>query len=54
MEWLNGAVVRYGQRAGVKTPVNKVLTDILLALTRGNPSVDSYSHQPEKLLSQIN
>ena len=54
VEWLNGAVVRYGQRAGVKTPVNKVLTDILLALTRGNPSVDSYSHQPEKLLSQIN
>jgi 2-dehydropantoate 2-reductase len=53
VEWLNGAVVRYGQRAGVKTPVNQVLTDILLALTRGNLSVDSYSHHPEKLLSQI-
>lgn len=53
VEWLNGAVVRYGQKAGVKTPVNKVLTDILLALTQGYLSLDSYAHQPEKLLSQI-
>ena len=53
VEWLNGAVVRYGQKAGVKTPVNKVLTDILLALTHGDLSLDTYARQPEKLLSQI-
>jgi len=53
VEWLNGAVVRYGQKTGVKTPVNKVLTDILLALTHGGMSLDAYAHQPDKLLSQI-
>ena len=53
VEWLNGTVVRYGQKAGVKTPVNKVLTGILLALIQGNLSLDTYARQPEMLLSQI-
>jgi len=53
VEWLNGAVVRYGQKAGVKTPVNRVLTAILVALTQGDLPLASYARQPEKLLSQI-
>ena len=52
VEWLNGAVVRYGQKAGVKTPVNQNLTDTLLALTFGEVPLDMYTRQPMKLLSQ--
>jgi 2-dehydropantoate 2-reductase len=53
VEWLNGAVVRYGQKAGVKTPVNKVLTDTLLSLTRGEISLETYAGKPEELLFRI-
>lgn len=53
VEWLNGAVVRYGQRASVPTPVNRWLTDTLLALTRGDLPLETYRHQPQKLLAAI-
>lgn len=51
VDYLNGAVVRYGQRTGVATPVNRFLNDTLLALTRGELPLDSFAHRPEKLLS---
>jgi 2-dehydropantoate 2-reductase len=35
--WLNGAVVRKGQEVGVKTPVNRALTEVLSALV-ANPA----------------
>lgn len=53
VDWLNGAVVRFGEKAGVPTPVNKLLTETLLALTRGDIPLTRYSRQPEKLLSLI-
>jgi 2-dehydropantoate 2-reductase len=53
VEWLNGAVVRYGEKAGVPTPVNKLLTETLLALTHGKIPLTEFKHQPEKLLSLI-
>ncbi len=53
VDWLNGAVVRYGEKAGVPAPVNKLLTETLLALTKGDLPLESYSRQPEKLLSRI-
>lgn len=53
VDWLNGAVVRYGERAGVPVPVNKLLTETLLALTKVDLPLDSYSRQPEKLLAHI-
>ena len=46
VSWLNGAVVRKGNQVGVRTPVNRMLTDVLLSLVetpterelwRGNP-----------------
>jgi 2-dehydropantoate 2-reductase len=49
--YLNGAVVRHGERAGVPTPVNRLLTDTLLALTRGDVPLETYALQPEKLLA---
>ena len=53
VEWLNGAVVRYGEKYGVPTPVNRVLTETLLALTRSEIPLTEFSGQPEKLLSLV-
>ncbi len=53
VEWLNGAVARYGEKVGVNTPVNRFLTDILLALTRGELPRHTYARQPEKLLAHL-
>jgi 2-dehydropantoate 2-reductase len=53
VEWLNGAVVRYGQKFGIATPVNQLLTEILSALTRGEIPLNEFSGQPEKLLDQV-
>jgi 2-dehydropantoate 2-reductase len=51
--WLNGAVVRYGEVFGVPTPVNKQLTEILLALTHAEISLTEFSGQPDKLLQNV-
>ncbi len=51
VDWLNGAVVRYGEKFGIPTPVNKLLNSTLLALTRGEISLAEFSRQPEKLLA---
>jgi 2-dehydropantoate 2-reductase len=53
VEWLNGAVVRYGAKAGVPTPVNRLLTEILLALTHGEIPLSEFSRKPEKLLEKV-
>jgi len=49
--YLNGAVVRAGERYGVPTPVNAALTDTLLKLTSGEIPLDAFARQPEKLLA---
>ena len=53
VEYLHGAVVRAGVKFGVPTPVNKMLTETLLALTRGEIPLEEYAHQPEKLLARL-
>jgi len=53
VDWLNGAVVRYGEKSGIPTPVNKVLNSTLLALTRGEIPLTEFSRQPEKLLKRV-
>jgi 2-dehydropantoate 2-reductase len=50
---LNGAVVRYGERLGVTTPVNKLLNHTLQALASGERATDTYAHNPEKLLREL-
>jgi 2-dehydropantoate 2-reductase len=50
--YLNGAVARYGEQTGVPTPVNRLLTETLLALTRGEIPLETYALQPEKLLAR--
>ena len=49
---LNGAVVRYGERLGVPTPVNRVLTETLQALTRGEMPLKAFRHKPQALLAR--
>jgi 2-dehydropantoate 2-reductase len=53
VEYLNGAVVRGGENFGVHTPANRLLTDTLLGLTRGDIPVDRFRRQPEKLLTLL-
>jgi len=53
VEYLHGAVVRAGEKRNVPTPVNKVLTETLMALTRKEIPLDEFSDKPEKLLSKV-
>jgi 2-dehydropantoate 2-reductase len=53
VEWLNGAVARYGEKCGVPTPVNTALNRILSALTIGTLPLSEFSGQPGKLLDKI-
>ncbi|MDP3183958.1 MAG: 2-dehydropantoate 2-reductase N-terminal domain-containing protein [Anaerolineales bacterium] len=53
VDWLNGAVARYGEKCGLPTPVNKVVNKTLLALTRGEIPLAEFSRQPEKLLALV-
>ncbi|HXF86181.1 MAG TPA: 2-dehydropantoate 2-reductase [Anaerolineales bacterium] len=50
VEYLHGAVVRAGERLGVPTPINKTLTETLMALTRKEIPLDEFARKPEKLL----
>ena len=51
--YLHGAVVRTGEKLGLPTPVNKLLTETLQALTDGEMALETYAHQPEKFLAQL-
>ena len=53
VEYLHGAVVRAGEKFKVPTPVNKVLTETLLALTNKEIPLEEFAHKPERLLSKV-
>jgi 2-dehydropantoate 2-reductase len=53
VEFLHGAVVREGKARGISTPVNKVLTETLLALTNKEIPLEEFAGKPEKLLAKI-
>ncbi len=48
VDYLNGAVVRFGKYANIPVPVNEKLTEILTQLTIGNISQMEFDLQPEK------
>ena len=54
VDYLNGAVVRFGDRLGISTPVNQMLTETLLSLTRGEMPRNTFSKQPDKLIDLLN
>jgi 2-dehydropantoate 2-reductase len=53
VEYLHGEVVRAGARCNLPTPVNKTLTEILMALTNGQIPLEEFAGKPEKLLAKI-
>jgi 2-dehydropantoate 2-reductase len=53
VDYLNGAVVRFGERLGTPTPVNKLLCETLLGLTEGEITIETYRHRPERLLEEL-
>ncbi|HLA99509.1 MAG TPA: 2-dehydropantoate 2-reductase [Anaerolineales bacterium] len=53
VDYLNGAVVRYGEQAGVPTPVNRLLNETLLGLTEGTMPLEAFSRQPGKLIERL-
>lgn len=53
VEYLHGAVVRAGEKCNLPTPVNKTLTETLVALTKGKIPLEEFAGKPEKLLSKI-
>ncbi len=53
VEYLHGAVVRAGEKFNVPTPVNKVLTETLVALTNKEIPLEEFAHKPVKLLSKV-
>jgi 2-dehydropantoate 2-reductase len=53
VEYLHGAVVSAGEKCNVPTPVNKVLTQTLLALTNKEIPLEEFAHKPERLLSKV-
>ncbi|NOX62708.1 MAG: ketopantoate reductase family protein [Chloroflexi bacterium] len=50
--WLNGAVADAGARLGVATPVNRVLTTVLLDLVEGRDDPAAWRHRPERLFER--
>ncbi len=50
----NGAVAAAGKDAGVPTPVNHVLNDVLLQLTNGELDRQQYDGNPGRLVSEVN
>jgi 2-dehydropantoate 2-reductase len=53
VEYLHGAIVRAGEKAGVPTPVNKALTETLVGLTNKEIPLDEYAGKPERLLARV-
>ena len=53
VEYLNGAVVDWGERKGIATPVNRALTQTLLGLTDGSLDWATFRRQPAALLRRV-
>ena len=54
VEFLNGAVVRYGDSLGIPTPVNHAYYEILTDLAAGKLPLESYEKNPKKLREELN
>ena len=48
VQYLHGEVVRAGEKCNVPTPVNRVLTETLMALTNKEIVLEEFAHKPEK------
>lgn len=53
VDYLHGEVARAGQKFNVPTPVNRMLTETLMALVRKEILLDEFAKQPEKIWSKV-
>jgi 2-dehydropantoate 2-reductase len=53
VDYLNGAVVRFGEKAGVPTPVNQMLNETLQAMCAGRLDPKLFTRNPQMLLERI-
>jgi len=53
VEYLHGDVVKAGMKHNVPTPVNKVLTETLMALTNKEIPLEEFAKKPEKLVEKL-
>jgi 2-dehydropantoate 2-reductase len=53
VDWLNGAVARYGAQLGVATPVNEALTRTMKALVDDASLHSAFLGKPEALLARV-
>lgn len=49
VDWLNGAVVKYGRQLGIPTPANQRLTDVLTRIIRGEEDAITWQGQIARL-----
>ncbi|NPV76978.1 MAG: 2-dehydropantoate 2-reductase [Anaerolineae bacterium] len=49
VDYLNGAVVRFGQRLGIRTPANSLLNAVLMGMAEGMIEFSQFSRNPQKL-----
>ncbi len=53
VDYLDGAVVRFGRQFGIPTPVNQFLNQTLLGLTDKTIDMAEFARQPEKLIARL-
>lgn len=53
VRWLNGAVAAHGEKLGVPTPVNRMLTDVLESLSAGTENLGRFRGDPQALLDLL-
>ncbi len=54
VEFLNGAVVRFGSSLGIPTPVNRAYYDTLTKLASGDLPLETYARDPERFRMEQN
>lgn len=53
VDYLNGAVVRFGARLHIATPVNQWLNQTLMGIVNGERDTQEFVHQPERFLKTL-
>jgi 2-dehydropantoate 2-reductase len=51
--YLNGAVARFGERVKVATPINRILTDVLISMTEKRIPLGQFARRPDRLWKYI-
>lgn len=54
VEFLNGAVARFGKEHGIHTPVNTTFTRVLKQILSGEKAWNEFDHKPDTLINLVN